>query len=182
MVRMMDKRLTRQNWIDHGLRTLAAHGPTSLRVGALAEALGVSRGSFYWHFGDFADFRLAMLHDWRDRTVDQIVREFDADKGSPHRLKRLVRRAFFGKRGLESAIRIWAADEPAVAAMVAEVDASRVGYMAKLLIDAGVAAAQAQPRAAFIYWAYLGQAIVMHPASAAIDESALDTIAGILES
>lgn len=177
----MDVRLSRQDWIDSGLRTLATGGAGALKVGAMAAAMGVSRGSFYWHFKDFADFRGQLLLSWRNRTVDQIIREFEDDDGGPGRLQRLMKRAFFGKRGLDRAIRIWAADEPEVAAMVAAVDASRVAYMAQLLIAAGVGPEQAQPRAAFIYWAYLGQAMVMDPASAAIDEPALDAIADLLE-
>lgn len=177
----MDARLTRQDWIDHGLRTLATEGASALKIGAMATALGVSRGSFYWHFRDLADFRSQLLQAWRDRTVDQVIREFEDGGVGPCRLQRLVKRAFFGKRGLDRAIRIWAADEPAVATIVAEVDSSRVEYMAKLLIDAGVDAEQAKPRAAFIYWAYLGQSIVMDPANSAIDEAALDAIASLLE-
>ena len=181
MVVFMDARLSRQDWINNGLRTLATDGASALKVGAMAAALGVSRGSFYWHFTDFADFRGQLLLGWRDRTVDQVIREFEDDDAGPGRLQRLVKRAFFGKRGLDRAIRIWAADEGDVAAMVAAVDASRVEYMAKMLIAAGVAASQAQPRAAFLYWAYLGQAIVMDPATAAIDEAAMEGIADLFE-
>ena len=177
----MDVRLTKQDWIRQGLRTLATDGAGALKVGAMAAALNVSRGSFYWHFTDFADFRSRLLRDWRERTVDQVIREFEDDGGGPGRLQRLVKRAFFGKRGLDRAIRMWAADEEDVAAMVAAVDASRVAYMAQLLIAAGIDARQAQPRAAFIYWAYLGQAIVMDPASAAIDEAAMEQIADLFE-
>ena len=177
----MDVRLTKQDWINSGLRMLATDGASALKVGAMAAALGVSRGSFYWHFKDFSDFRALLLHSWRDRTVDQVNREFEDDGGGPGRLQRLVKRAFFGKRGLDRAIRMWATDEPEVAAMVAAVDASRVDYMAQLLIAAGIDARQAQPRAAFIYWAYLGQAIVMDPASAAIDEAAMEGIADLFE-
>lgn len=177
----MDTRLTRQDWISSGLRTLATDGASALKVGAMAAALGVSRGSFYWHYKDIADFRALLLDSWRERTVDQVIREFEDDDAGPGRLQRLVKRAFFGKRGLDRAIRMWAADEPEVATMVAAVDASRVGYMAKLLIDAGVDAEQAQPRAAFIYWAYLGQAIVMDPVTATIDETAMEGIADLFE-
>lgn len=181
MAAFMDARLTRQDWIDCGLRTLATDGASALRVGAMAGTLGVSRGSFYWHFRDFAEFRARLLASWRDRTVDQVIREFEDDPSGPRRLQRLVKRAFFGKRGLDRAIRMWAADEPDVAAMVAAVDASRVGYMGQLLVAAGVNPAQAQPRAAFIYWAYLGQAIVMDPDNAAIDEAALEAIADLFD-
>ena len=177
----MDARLKRRNWIDRGLRTLATDGATSLKVGAMATAMGVSRGSFYWHFKDFADFRTQLLRSWRDRTVDQVIQEFDRDLAEPDRLRRLIKRAFFGKRGLDRAIRLWAAEDEDVAAMVAAVDARRVAYMAELLTAAGVDARQSRARAAFIYWAYLGQAMVMDLASAAIDEGAMERIVGLFE-
>ena len=60
-----------------------------------------------------------------------------------------------------------------------EVDASRIDYMAKLLVDAGVAVRDARSRAAFVYWAYLGQATVMDPRSARIDEASFDRIADL---
>jgi AcrR family transcriptional regulator len=181
MVAPMDARLTPKDWVVAGLRLLATQGPGALKVGAMATRLGVSRGSFYWHFRDFADFRSQLLDNWRDRTVDQIIREFESNPEAPDRLQQLVKKAFFGRRGLDRAIRTWAATEPEVQAMVAAVDARRVGYMAELLISAGVDADQAEPRAAFLYWAYLGQAIVMDPATAVIDEAALRRVTALFE-
>src|ERR1700728_3259429 len=37
-------------WIDAGLQALAAGGPDSVRIEALAKSLGVTRGGFYGHF------------------------------------------------------------------------------------------------------------------------------------
>ena len=181
MVGAMEARLTPKDWIVAGLRLLATEGPGAVKVGAMAERLGVSRGSFYWHFRDFADFRSQLLDSWRERTVDQIIREFESNPEAPDRLQQLVKKAFFGRRGLDRAIRTWAATEPDVKAMVAAVDARRVAYMAELLIATGVDADHAQSRAAFLYWAYLGQAIVMDPATAAIDEEALKRVTALFE-
>ena len=49
------------------------------------------------------------------------------------------------------------------ARIVASVDGRRVARIAKLLAEAGVEGKQALHRAAFLYWAYLGQAVVMDP-------------------
>jgi AcrR family transcriptional regulator len=40
-------RTPRSKWIDEGLRALAAGGPDAVRIEALAQALGVTRGGFY---------------------------------------------------------------------------------------------------------------------------------------
>ena len=178
---VMSDRLTKSDWIEHGLRTLAKEGANALKVGPMATTLKVSRGSFYWHFRDIADFRSQVLQSWQERTTDQVIRDLEAAKAEPDRLKHLMRRAFVTKRSLDRAIRSWAAEDKEVATIVATVDASRVAYLAKLLIAAGVESRRALPRAAFLYWAYLGHAIVMDPRHASIPASALDDISDLFE-
>jgi AcrR family transcriptional regulator len=181
MVQPMNDRLTKSDWIDHGLRTLANDGPNALKVGPMATRLKVSRGSFYWHFPDIADFRSQILRSWQERMTDQVIQDLEAAKAEPDRLKHLMRRAFVGKRSLDRAIRSWAADDEDVATIVASVDARRIRYIAKLLVAAGVENRRALPRAAFMYWAYLGQAIVMDPRHASIPASAMDDISDLFE-
>ena len=65
---------------------------------------------------------------------------------------------------------------------VAAVDARRIAYIAKMLMAAEVESRRASARAAFMYWAYLGQAVVMDPRSAAIPASAMDEISELFES
>jgi AcrR family transcriptional regulator len=122
----MDDRLTRSDWIEHGLRTLASDGANALKVGPMATKLKVSRGSFCWHFQDIADFRSQVLRCWQDRTTEQVIRDLETARAEPDRLKHLMRRAFVTKRGLERAIRSWAAEDKNVAAIVAAVDTRRV--------------------------------------------------------
>jgi AcrR family transcriptional regulator len=177
----MNDRLTKSDWIEHGLRTLATDGANALKVRPMATKLKVSRGSFYWHFRDIADFRSQVLRSWRERTTDQVIQELEAAKAEPDRLKHLIRRAFVAKRSLDRAIRSWAAEDEDVATIVASVDASRVAYIAKLLVAAGVESRKALPRAAFMYWAYLGQAIVMDARHSSIPASAMDDISDLFE-
>ena len=177
----MDDRLTKSDWIEQGLRTLASDGAGALKVGPMATRLKVSRGSFYWHFRDIADFRSQVLQCWQERTTERVIRDLEAAKAESDRLKRLVRRAFVTKRSLERAIRSWAAEDKDVAATVAAVDTRRVSYIAKMLVAAGVESRRALPRAAFMYWAYLGQPIVMDPRHASIPASALDEITDLFE-
>jgi AcrR family transcriptional regulator len=177
----MNDRLTKDDWITHGLRTLADDGANALKVGPMATKLKVSRGSFYWHFRDIADFRSQILRSWQERSTDQVIRELEAAKAEPDRLKHLMKRAFTAKRNLDRAIRSWAAEDEDVAKIVASVDARRVAYIAKMLVAAGVESKQALHRAAFLYWAYLGQAIVMDPRHSSFAESAIDDIGDLFE-
>jgi len=177
----MDDRLTKSDWIEHGLRTLASDGANALKVGPMAAKLKVSRGSFYWHFRDIADFRSQILRSWQERTTDRVIQDLEAAKAEPDRLRLLMRRALVAKRSLDRAIRSWAAEDENVASIVASVDARRVAYIAKMLVAAGVENRRALPRAAFMYWAYLGQAVVMDPRLSSIPASAMDDISDLFE-
>ncbi len=178
----MDERLTKAEWIACGLKTLSREGASALKVGPLAEKLNVSRGSFYWHFKDIAAYRASLLDRWLEQSTDQVIETLEGEAGTPDRLKRLMRRAFNRQSPLERAIRAWALQDGEVAAAVASVDARRVAYIAGLLRGAGVSPAKSANRAAFVYWAYLGQAAVMGPSPATFTNAALDDISQLIES
>jgi AcrR family transcriptional regulator len=177
----MTDRLSKSDWIDHGLDTLTRAGPRALKVAPMAAKLKVSRGSFYWHFRDIGDFRDALLAAWQERLTDRVIRDLDARQGERGLLRRLLRGAFSSERQLDRAMRVWAAEDRGVAAAVAAVDARRVARIAGLLADAGVARERARHRAAFLYWAFLGQVTVREARVAALPDSALDDIAALFE-
>lgn len=177
----MSDRLSKSDWIDHGLKTLAAEGPGGLKAGPLSAALNVSRGSFYWHFADLAAFHGEILRAWQDRTTEQAIQLLESGRAGPDRLKFLLRRAFRYGGALDRAIRAWAATDPTVAAAVAAVDTRRISYIAELLTAAGQPQPRAAARARFLYWAYLGQAIVMDPGHASLSPRQLDEISALFE-
>lgn len=172
-------RLTRSDWLDHGLRILARQGPDALKVGALAAGLDVSRGSFYWHFRDIGDFRLQLLGRWQERTTDQVLEQTDASTTGAARLTHLMKLAFNEDRSLDRSVRAMASTDPAVAETVAAVDARRVAYMAKVLVEGGVDKRRALSRAEFLYWAYIGQSAVMDPRHSAITERDIDDLSAL---
>ena len=74
----MTKRLTARDWIDFALTTLAREGFHALKADVLARKLGVSRGSFYWHFTELGTFHARVIEHWRQMA------DFAGD-GSDHR-------------------------------------------------------------------------------------------------
>lgn len=148
----------------------------------MAQRLGVSRGSFYWHFRDIADFRTQLLAAWQDATTDQVIRDLDSRTARRGGLKVLLQRTMRPGRSLERAVRAWAGEDPEAAAAIAGVDARRLARVEALLAEAGVPAERAAPRAAFLYWAYLGQSVVMDARHNTIAADALDDIAELFES
>ena len=70
---MKRERLSRQSWIDAGLKALVAQGPTALAAEPLARALGATKGSFYWHFKDVPSLHEAVTQDWQTRAFARVV-------------------------------------------------------------------------------------------------------------
>ena len=62
-------RLSREDWLEESLRILAQEGDRPITVEVLCERLGVSRGSFYWHFKDTEDFHVAVIEHWEELST-----------------------------------------------------------------------------------------------------------------
>src|SRR5271163_3889943 len=75
---LMSDQLSANDWLDQGLKALAQSGFTALKAEPLAKALGVSRGSFYWHFADTGAFRAAILAHWREVAAERIIANVEA--------------------------------------------------------------------------------------------------------
>lgn len=153
----MSDHLTKEKWVQHGLRTLEKEGFGALKAEPLAKTLKVSRGSFYWHFKDIGMFQRAVLDLWRQRATLQVIEEIDELSNGSDRLSALMRKAFNSDRDLERAVRAWAIPNPEAASVVALVDNERINYISDLLVARDTADKSARSKATFLYWAYLGQ-------------------------
>ncbi len=167
-------RLRRRDWTDLGLAVLEDEGFTALSALALAKRLGVSRGSFYWHFRDLGDFEAAVITRWRELIFAALDRVL-GDIASPvERFETLMRRTLASRRRLELAFRAWGTVNEQVAGALLAVDARRTDIMARLLTEAGVPGPRARPLARLAYWTYLGHAVTAgHPneeTDAVVDE------------
>jgi AcrR family transcriptional regulator len=129
-------RTPRNRWIEEGLSALAVGGPDAVRIESLAQALGVSKGGFYWHFKDRQALLEEMLDAWERTGVDEVVEAVEAGDGDARsRLRRLFALAAASGGELlkiELAIRNWARREEAVAERLRQVDNRRMDYMRSL--------------------------------------------------
>jgi AcrR family transcriptional regulator len=125
-------------WVEQGLRALAAGGPDAVRIEPLAQALGVTKGGFYWHFDDRRALLAAMLDAWERMSVDDVIEHVDRPGGDARaRLRRLFELAFSGDRILRTdlAVRDWARRDRNVAQRLRRVDNRRMDYMRSLFGD-----------------------------------------------
>jgi len=155
----MTKRLTARAWIDFALTTLAHGGVEALKADVLARKLGVSRGSFYWHFSNLGAFHAKVIERWRQTTTEAIIADLERFASADARLNALLRRAFGHNAVLEVHMRTWAETNAAAARALSEVDRRRREYIERMLVAAGIAAPLAATRAQLLYWAYLGAAL-----------------------
>lgn len=132
-------RTPRNRWIEEGLSALAAGGPDAVRIEPLAQALGVSKGGFYWHFKDRQALLGEMLDAWERTLVDEVIERVESEGGDARaRLRRLFALAssLAGEPlKVELAIRDWARRDRTVARRLKRVDNRRMEFMRVLFAD-----------------------------------------------
>ena len=163
----MTDQLSTQDWLDQGLKTLTTQGFAALKAEPLAKAMGVSRGSFYWHFADIGAFHAAILKAWREIAAEAIIANVEAASAGTDPVIVLLQRVYSEKLALERAVRSWAAFDATAKAAVQAIDRRRLDYVEGLIRAKGVAADLAQTRAQILYWAFLGYALSDKPLSKA---------------
>jgi AcrR family transcriptional regulator len=142
--------LGRKDWIEAAIAMLAEDNVEALRVDTLAEKLGVTKGSFYWHFKGRDDLLFAVLDEWRLRMTSEVQSLIFDKSGTPwERLERLLRIAISSRPDVpggpfETTLRDWARRDSKVAAVVREVDADRIAFAAQLYREAGLSESDAQ--------------------------------------
>jgi AcrR family transcriptional regulator len=172
----MADQLSAKDWLDLGLKTLARSGFTALKAEPLAKEMGVSRGSFYWHFKDIGAYHAAILKHWREVAAEQIIANLEASSKYDNPLLLLLRRTFSGKPALENAVRTWATLDPMARAAVQATDRRRLSYVQKLFERSGVAPGVARSRAQIFYWAFLGYALSDQPLPKARQDAVLEEL------
>jgi AcrR family transcriptional regulator len=64
--------LDKTAWLRAAAAAIAEDGFNGIRVLPLAKRLGVTRGSFYWHFADHAAFVEAFIIYWRNQQLRAV--------------------------------------------------------------------------------------------------------------
>jgi AcrR family transcriptional regulator len=104
-------------------------------VGGLAQALGVTKGGFYWHFEDRPALLEEMLDAWERLVVDEVIERVESEGGDARaKLRRLSALASSSRdlMKIELAVRDWARRDKAVAKRLRRIDNRRMEYMRSL--------------------------------------------------
>ncbi len=154
-------RLTREDWCDAALRVLAREGLGAVAVERIARDLGVTKGSFYWHFKGRGDLVDAALARWEEVGTAAVVAAASGD--SPRaRLERLFETAFDPRDRGAIVVHLTAhASLPEVAGVLERVTARRLEFLSGVYRGTGLADGEARRRALLAYSAYLGMSVVL---------------------
>jgi AcrR family transcriptional regulator len=167
MVKMVTKsarRLTRDAWVRAALEAIANGGLAAVAVVPLAERLGVTKGSFYWHFPSREALVEAALADWEESHTAAVITEIEAASTDPlEQLRLLIKRVSALAAGDRVELALLAtAEHPAVKPVLDRVARRRLDFIAELLERLGFSRADARRRALLAYTSYLGYAQAVH--------------------
>ena len=141
---------TAEDWLAAGMAALHDEGHRGLRIKNLADKLGVTTGSFYWHFRNAEEFHRKLLDHWMRWDTTQVSQEAKLDA---HPLQRLV--SLIEKRDLLTygdAVREWARTSEDAARAITRVETMRHRRVAEMLVQSGLDEHTASVRAQIVVW------------------------------
>ncbi len=139
--------LTRDDWISGAWDMLGENGLDGVRVEPLARRLGVTKGSFYWHFKDRQQLMDALLDRWFSIWDDQMLPDMEEAANPADRIWALFE-SVVGRvtRGQTVSLRMMSHSDADVARRIEERDAQRLSFLTSELVEIGFAADEARVR------------------------------------
>jgi AcrR family transcriptional regulator len=125
----------RAEFLNTGLRLLAQGGPRALTAVRLAQELGVTTGSFYWHFESVGTFRNDLLRYWTDDFIPALARDALAAAEGPGDVLRALSILVLKRQAnrFDDAMRAWAKTNPEAREAVARADRWRGRVLYEML-------------------------------------------------
>ena len=125
----------------------------------MARELGVTKGSFYWHFKDRDEFLDRILEYWETENTDKIEAHVAHTRGNPRQqllalLEHIVREEI---NRYDAAVRAWALYDERAARVARRVDENRLAYCRTLFLEMGFSPRQADIRSRMSYFYLVGE-------------------------
>ena len=132
-------RLSRTEWLDRSL-DLLSENKGHIRIDDLVKKLGVTKGSFYWHFKNRDDFVRSMLEHWSNVTTQNVLTKMEKHHNADAEtrlleLMRILRNKEFCNHDI--AIRNMASWSKDAANKVVIVDKMRLDFVTSLFKEIG---------------------------------------------
>ena len=161
MPEALKSRLDRRAWLAGALELLRERGIEGVKVEPLAAGLGVTKGSFYWHFTDRQDLVNSLPQFWAENQTGPVMARAAAVEGGPLDRLRAVAE-YLGSEDpdrYDNTMRAWAQFDSDVAQTVREIDRRRLAFAEELFEAAGLTSKEAAIRARLFYFFDVGSQI-----------------------
>jgi AcrR family transcriptional regulator len=160
------RKLTRNDWLATALDTLLKAGPEGVHVEPMAASLGVTKGSFYWHFEDLQDLLSSVVDYWAEMMLGAVRNHDDLTGSAEENLLEVMEDIAREDRArYEAAMRTWAKSEKRAAQAVRKVDKARLEWTTGLFAEMGFSPEQAEIRGRMMVLYEYGEAEFSLPAS-----------------
>ncbi len=162
-------RLSKEAWLEKSLEVLAAKGPSRMRIEETAGALGVTKGSFYHHFADRADFVHSLIQYWDEKYTRELAAKPELQRGSAQeRLWHLMLIIATGDLArYDVPIRAWARRDPELRRLVEKADQFRQAVVRTLFSEMGFTDVELEARTQTFVTAMSFDGAINHRMSAA---------------
>jgi AcrR family transcriptional regulator len=120
------------DWIAAGFVVLRERGHSALTIDSLCKQLKRTKGAFYHHFAEFADYRDSLLARWEQSLTEDPIAIAECEPDPFRRQERLAEAVRGLDHPLDLAVRAWALRDADVRVVLDRVDSKRVEYLAEL--------------------------------------------------
>lgn len=153
-------RLAADDWLRAALDIMADEGISGVKIQRLCDRLGVTKGSFYWHFRDLEDFLGGLARRWAEdgaRLHDKLL-----DASDPAASLQQAMRIFADRRirNLARAMRDWAQNDDRARVAIRKADQDLFERVKASIVAIGFDDDEAEVRAKILYYSGVGFAHV----------------------
>jgi AcrR family transcriptional regulator len=125
--------VSKEQWIEQGLETLRTKGYSELSIVKLAKKLGVTRGSFYYHFSSLNELIDEMIANWEEVVVNQgFDKTFNNNKDPISEFNNLIDYVTQLSDRLDLVFRQWAPSNAHVRSHMERLDKKRLERLTEL--------------------------------------------------
>jgi AcrR family transcriptional regulator len=148
MVMRKKSRLSREDWLQETLKLLQHRGLEGVKIVVIAERMGVTSGSFYWHFKNLRDLLDCLLDYWERELTNAVMESAKAFSGPPeNRILTLMLQVIEEDAAIyDHAISIWTRSDPSAKAVFERTLRTRFDFAAWMFKQCGFSNRQAATR------------------------------------
>ena len=151
--------LQRFDWLQKALEIFVEEGIDSIRITRLADDLGVTRGSFYWHFQNREDLINSLVSFWKDKNTAAITGSVAQAASLADGILRFFETCIDGSQfdpRLDLALREWARRSTAIRELLDGEDETRIEALRQFYLRFDYPMPQALIRARVLYYSQIG--------------------------